>query len=407
MMPVWLALVILAGIVSVGLAGECIRLLFDSVLFGTGIWVLRRQQSGVHYGSGFLMAVPCYGIAQWALSWTEYRHATLESVAGWAALDVLFQTTRCVVSAAGARDRFLRTLLAGGSVVMFAGLFQFYSHGRGMGPFVNRDHFAAFGELLLGIAIWESLRLKAPQRLLGMCAVVLLFVAIVASGSRAGTVLATAEVLCFPLLCRTLDPWRHVRGMAVWCMAAVALLGGWQLTWGRFLQANPLKGRQEIFTASVAMIGNRPWTGFGLGAYKVVYPQFAVFDPGTRIDHAHNDWLEWTAEGGLPFTLLLMAFFVSAIRKAHPYAWGAGAVLMHATVDFPMHVPALAAAVIGMLAAGSRLLRDNPASQVSQALYANDNIVSGSQPAGRFARKPDAGRSARRDNVAGLQRERG
>jgi O-antigen ligase len=62
------------------------------------------------------------------------------------------------------------------------------------------------------------------------------------------------------------------------------------------------------------------------------------------VDHAHNDWLEWTAEGGAPMLLLLAAAAVAALPRAIRNPWGLGiyAVFLHSSVEFPLQIPAIA-----------------------------------------------------------------
>jgi hypothetical protein len=50
-----------------------------------------------------------------------------------------------------------------------------------------------------------------------------------------------------------------------------------------------------------AMIHDRLWAGLGLGTWSAAYPAYASYDDGTFVNQAHNDWLQWGAEGGLPF----------------------------------------------------------------------------------------------------------
>jgi O-antigen ligase len=121
-------------------------------------------------------------------------------------------------------------------------------------------------------------------------------------------------------------------------------------------RAHPSRDDLRTFFAksTVEMIQSRPLTGFGLGTWATVYPAFEMIDPGLYVDHAHSDWLEWAAEGGLPFVTLLLAVFVWSTYWAiqRPEYLGVVAVFLHATVDFPLHKPILAAlhfAVLGIL----------------------------------------------------------
>src|SRR5207245_1914693 len=56
---------------------------------------------------------------------------------------------------------------------------------------------------------------------------------------------------------------RTLGRMAAVCLV-VTLIVGWQVTWEKFRQPEPAHIRQELFLSSMAMIADRPWTGFGL-----------------------------------------------------------------------------------------------------------------------------------------------
>ncbi len=107
--------------------------------------------------------------------------------------------------------------------------------------------------------------------------------------------------------------------------------------WGRLADPDPLKVRREIFHSAAAMIAAHPWHGYGLGTFAAVYPEFAEFDNGASVEHAHNDWLEWAAEGGIPFAALWAVLAVCVARPAIRSFWGMGvlAVFLHALVDYP------------------------------------------------------------------------
>src|SRR5205085_11007809 len=104
---------------------------------------------------------------------------------------------------------------------------------------------------------------------------------------------------------------------------ATAVVGGYAL-WKRFQDSDPLRHRREITSSTLQMIRQRPWTGFGLGTYATVYPEFASFDAGLTVDHAHNDWAEWTAEGGVPMLLVMLSIAAASFRPALRSGWGLG-----------------------------------------------------------------------------------
>jgi hypothetical protein len=86
---------------------------------------------------------------------------------------------------------------------------------------------------------------------------------------------------------------------------------------------------------------------------------FARYDDGTYVNRAHNDWLEWAAEGGVFFAGAMIVVIGWSIRPAIRSGWAIGliAVCIHGLVDYPfarLGVCGWYFCLIGMLAA-SRL----------------------------------------------------
>jgi O-antigen ligase len=113
----------------------------------------------------------------------------------------------------------------------------------------------------------------------------------------------------------------------------------------RFSSETFTGGRLQFAISTLHMIAAHPWIGWGLGCWPAVYPAFATFDPGPIVNQAHCDWLQWTAEGGLPVGIAMLSFALWAIRPAIRSIWGVGviAILVHATFDYPFSRPAIGA----------------------------------------------------------------
>ena len=216
-----------------------------------------------------------------------------------------------------------------------------------MGPILSRNHYAAFIEAVLPIALYLALRRERDSLLYsGMAAV--MYASVIASASRAGTVLATAEVVLVPLLV-----WGMRRAPGRSVAAALLRMGilfavftavvGWEAVWSRFWVPDPLAVRHELAVSSLHMAAAHPWLGTGLGTWSTVYPHYAIIDVGVFANQAHNDWLQWTAEGGFPFGIMLATLFIWSLRPAFRSIWGRGvvAVFLHAIVDYPFSRPAL------------------------------------------------------------------
>jgi O-antigen ligase len=127
---------------------------------------------------------------------------------------------------------------------------------------------------------------------------------------------------------------------------------GWEAVWKRFADADPMSARRELAVSSMAMVKAHPWFGTGLGTWPTVYPQYAIIDFGVIANQAHDDWLQWTVEGGIPFAILLATLFVWSLRPAFRTVWGVGvvAVFLHAIVDYQFSRPALGSWAIVVLA---------------------------------------------------------
>ncbi len=164
--------------------------------------------------------------------------------------------------------------------------------------------------------------------------------AVVASGSRAGTALVIAELVVVIVLA-----YLRNRQKAFLYSAALALLlsllfisaAGTGLVAKKLQEHDQLAVRREINKSSLEMIRERPFTGWGLDTYVPVYPMFAHYDDGTFVNRAHNDWLQWTAEGGIFFSGLMLIIFLWSIVPALRSGWGIGviAICLHAAVDYP------------------------------------------------------------------------
>lgn len=323
--------------------------------------LMARVELPVHWAVLVPLACAALGIAQAFLRWTVYPFETWNSVTAWLARAAVFSAAYAGFQRPENRDRLKSVIVWFGGAFSLLALLQWYTsagkvfwsfetayRAEAAGTFANRDQYAAFIELLLPIALAASIRQRRWLLVPAACAG-LMFASVVASASRAGTIIVCTEALVF-LVAAVVGHRRNYRaaGLIAASLALCTLVGGWTCVWERFSADDPFAYRREMLTASLDMIRSRPLTGFGLGTWPAVYPAFAVFDPpGIYMNHAHNDWAEWTAEGGLPLLAILAVFACVAALQLRRDLWALGipAVLVHALVDFPLQKPALACAV--------------------------------------------------------------
>lgn len=281
---------------------------------------------------------------------------SLEYVATFAALVLIAQTANDPVW----RRRLVNGLLVFGTLLAIVSLLQlFTSKGKAfglfetgypdqvLGPFVSRNTFAQFVEILFPLALYRAIcwRHRAP---LMVFVAGILFASEVAGASRAGTIILVAEV---PLVLwlsnrRGLLSGRMTLLYTFAFTSAITLLSflaGWDYLFTRLGQDPWTDLRWPVMRSSFHMLKDHFWFGVGYGAWPVVYPQYATFDTGLFVNQAHCDWLQMACEGGI----LGLGFFVWSITVLFKgllrSVWGLGflGVLCHAILDYPFqHRPA-------------------------------------------------------------------
>ena len=374
-----LAAVLCFGILTLWVEARWALTVFQVALFGlAAASIVKRLRSqrpiGLH-PVGLLLAVAAlWGLIQVIAGQTVYQSRTLETTLDWTVNLIAFSLALELGRQSEQRERFLGSALVFTAVLSLVAIFTLLTSPPGkvfwifdspadvvtLGPFVYKNQYAAFVEAILPLAIFRAIRDRRhwlPYTLIAA----MLFGSVVASGSRAGSVLCFAEILIVPVIAFA---HHRIGGAAlarvfVGNLALVTLLVaivGWQALWTRLQEPHPYALRRDLVESSVQMVRARPWAGFGLGTWSDAYPGYALYDDGTFVNQAHNDWIQWAAEGGIPFLLIMLAVAAWTIRPAVCSVWGVGilAVFLHALVDYPFQQrPALAAlmfALIGVLA---------------------------------------------------------
>jgi O-antigen ligase len=215
-------------------------------------------------------------------------------------------------------------------------------------------------ELALPIALWRALR-EGWRSWWYVLAAGVLYSSVIGSASRAGAVLCTAELLALLVigLVKLRDPQTGLPTrttasilVTVPLMAAILTFAvGWGHVWLRLQENDSYLLRRELTISTVNMAKDRPLTGFGLGTFPLVYPRYAITDFHGLVNHAHDDWAEFAADGGIPFLLLIFIPFAAAIPSAvrNPWALGLVGIMLHACVDYPFPRPAVSGWAFAML----------------------------------------------------------
>lgn len=323
--------------------------------------------------------LPTWALLQLHLGISAYRFGTWQSLLAFGSVAVAAGLALFSFELAQIRRAFQPAMVTLGATLSVFTLLQFvFTPGRIyfviespwpghiMGPFVNRDQYSALIELLLPVAVWSVA--QRPHTVIYGAITALMYASVVAGASRAGVVITTIEVIAVLVLASRRQKTgrlhflsRRVVPLAVLLVILSAAVG-WTVVLGRLTDKNPFLYRKDFWTASLSMVRDRPLFGSGIGSWQWIYPRYATVDAGAIVRHAHNDWLEWTCDGGL---ILFTAFLSIAVYSlwlgwAYPWAMGPAMVFAHSLVDFPLHTyPILLGLALFLTAAESCRLQEH------------------------------------------------
>jgi O-antigen ligase len=343
-----------------------------------------------------------WGPVQLLLNIPANRFRAWTETLGWLTVAIVLLIARHMLGSASDLKRFITLNLCAGSVLAVIGVLQhvsaplkawwlFTARQPTYGPFLYKNQFAAFLELLVPLAFFRMVTDSRRRFLYGVLLAGLL-ACVVASDSRAGLIISFAELafLFFLSARRRLVSGRLLLSLAlplVLLMALFTAIVGWEGMLKRFQEPSPWQARAHLAESTFRMAVDRPLLGYGLGNWRVVYPTYATFDNALFANEAHNDWLQWAAEGGVPFAILFLTLAVLASGRVWSHYWGLGvpAVFIHCLVDYPTRDPAVAAiffmftgALIGAPHINERRRKRKPSDKELVGSAARDHGLNGS-----------------------------
>ena len=375
----WLATILCFGILTLWVPARWALSVFQVALFAlAAVRIVQRRSLGLAFVGCLLAGAAAWGVLQVAAHWTVDRITSLDASLNWVTNLTALALAADFYRNAQRRERFLRAALIFTGILAVVSIFTFLTSPLGkafwifdtgsesstLGPFVYKNQYAAFIEAILPLAIVGVIR-DRPRWVLHAAVVATLFGSVVTGGSRTGSILCLAEILSIPAIAfwRGMIDGRVLARAVLGSLAAVVVVTGvvgWEGLWKRLQEPNPYSLRMDLVRSSMSMVRDRPLTGFGLGTWPEAYPGYARFDDGSFVNQAHNDWVQWAVEGGLPFLALMLTIALWSVRPAVRSLWGVGilSVWVHAWMDYPFQQrPALAAfffALLGTLAVSGR-----------------------------------------------------
>src|SRR6201987_5508835 len=318
------------------------------------------------------------GLLQLALHWSANPFFTRVEMLRFSAYFIVFFLC---AQAFREREDFVKLawfLVLLGFSVSLLGIIQYFTSrgtiywirdlpegGDVFGPYVNRNPFAGFVELVAPVGLALLVFRGVRRELFPMAGLLTILPvgALILSGSRGGIVCFGFEVAVLALLARTR---KGPQGATMIAVAFVALASIALIVWlgagkaiERFSKTRigdvTLSRRASMFRGAAHIFVDHPLKGVGLGTIVTVFPGYDTGYDGRVVDHVHNDYIEALAEtgilGGLCGIAFLWLLFTGAQRsfvaeQGHfSTALHAGAIaavsgiLLHSFVDFNLHIP--------------------------------------------------------------------
>lgn len=205
---------------------------------------------------------------------------------------------------------------------------------------------------------------------------VLLGVGIILTGSRSGILTMVFAFLIFGQFSFYLRQRKSIRRKLKFFLigiTVVVLFIGAQNTVNKFLSTEiESAGRFLRWPATISMAQDFPIFGSGFGTYRYAYFLYDIDEGGKWSTHAHNDYLEAAAEGGIIgsvlFFLLIGMVIYSIIKmwtaRRHPDVKMIGigiitslfAAAIHSIFDFSLHIPSNVFVFVLVLVLGIKLV---------------------------------------------------
>jgi len=245
------------------------------------------------------------------------------------------------------------------------------------GPYVNHNHYAGLMEMLTPFPlVLAATRFTEGNRKIVVAGIAALMAAsIFISGSRGGMAAFGAQmvVLGVLLLRKRQAGWKQPLMLGAFLTLVIIFLvwmGGNEVT--RRLLSIHSEARQEIAGGTrfaidrdcLHMLLKKPFLGWGLGTFPIVYPEFRSFYTTFFVNQAHNDYLQLLVETGFAGFAIAIWFlalvFLGAARKLKNLTKSDGTetasgaltvaallgcvgILVHSFFDFNLQIPANAA----------------------------------------------------------------
>ena len=354
-------------------------------LWASRQWINRELNVSDHVLYRPMAAFFALVFVQWLVGTTAYRLVTYSHLLLYAAYGMLAFVVTQTLRRSSQFELLAMLFMGYGAVVAAFAVLQglapngklywvwaLEQGGAIYGPYVNHNHYAGLMEMLTPFPlVLAATRFTDGNRKIAVAGIAALMAAsIFLSGSRGGMAAFVAQIVVLGvLLVRKRErSWKQPLMLGAFLAMVIVLLvwmGGNELT--RRLTSIHSEAQEEISGGvrlaidrdCLRMFVKRPFLGWGLGTFSIVYPEFRSFYTTLFVNQAHNDYLQLLVETGLAGFSIAVWFLVLVFRQAAGKLkdWtgnasgaltvtallGCVGILVHSFLDFNLQIPANAA----------------------------------------------------------------
>jgi O-antigen ligase len=325
-----------------------------------------------------------------SLVFSPTRADSLEAIGLLAVYTLIFYAARHLAESRAGQRQVVYLLIALATVVALLALIKCFSpqlipiwwqydldkdNGAiAAGPYGNHNHLAGLLEMIipLTLALFITRERRGAGLLLLLSLATLLTATHILTLSRGGwfSLAAALSVMVIILLAQRRFTRKKMLLGVVGGTALVFLfiLGGGHIV-DRLLTltnetALDFAGRTVAWKGCLSMIAAHPLLGSGPGSFSTLFPAWQPPGIAARFFYAHNNYLQYAAELGLPVLAIILWIAILLTQRlirlvSHPSrqirgislgaAIGILATVFHSFVDFNLHIPANAAVFATLL----------------------------------------------------------
>ena len=347
------------------------------------------------------------------VTFSIYPHDTLMAMVKLLAYGAAFVLAAVTFNSQERKSTLIRALIllgclesAYGTVQYLTGYQKIFTYTKqayveeATGTYINHNHFAGFLELVLPWVVAQTYFLMRPKgtashpggsrsaasgsrpfhpgAYLYVFLIVVILIGVVFSRSRMGIFSAIVSLIFMAAVSQIKEKNKALLGITFLVLCAALAYAAWiglSPVLSRFeaLEHGGIttEGRVSLWKSSVRLIRDYPVSGTGLGTFQYAFSAYQNTLLEFRIDHAHNDYLEFTSDLGVPGVILLFGpmFYLlgkmivvltsDASRYRRSVLLGCigclVALLTHTVADFNLQIPANAMVFAVILGIGYKV----------------------------------------------------